>query len=174
MKIVEISVRIRLVPNVWSTILANYRIIASIEELKKFFYHILPVLQDGESFMACLASRNKRLTIEERDELGIRRGCMFHTEVLKKKLDKKVTFENFISFIFKFETDQRAYLTGNNLPFPQKSLILYMYMNPCSEIKVAQDILWYIQNLNNELIKIVMLKILQEKFFLILILIKTL
>lgn len=57
-----------------------------------------------------------------------------------------------IFFIYKFETNKYAYLTGNKVPYLDKSLVLYFYLNPCSELKVAKDTLNYILSVNNEII----------------------
>lgn len=128
-----------------------YRVVADIDQLKYFYDNVFSPLQNGESYFAALSSRAKKLSKEERIKFGAKRAEMFHTEILKKRKEE-ITFEDFLSFIYKFETNRYAYLTDNKVPYPDKSLVLYFYLNPCSELKVAQDTLNYILSVNNEII----------------------
>ena len=54
--------------------------------------------------------------------------------------------------MIQFETNKKAYLTASKMPYPDKSLVLYLYMNPCSEAAVAQDTLNRINVINKDLI----------------------
>ena len=55
---------------------------------------------------------------------------MFHTEISKVHIDEEYSWIDFLSAISKFEVNKLAYLTKKKLPYPDKSLVLYMYMNP--------------------------------------------
>ena len=47
----------------------TYKVIANIEELKWFYDNVISKPVVGESLMACLSCRNKKLEKEEREAL---------------------------------------------------------------------------------------------------------
>ena len=44
----------------------NYKFLADENELKWFFDHVITKPQEGESYLMCLASRAKKVSMEER------------------------------------------------------------------------------------------------------------
>lgn len=131
----------------------TYKVIADLDELKWFYDHILVHPRDGESYMICHSARSKKLNDDERNKYGVgKRGEMFHTEVTKKFKDKPYEWMNFLSCISKFEVNKFAYLTQNDLPYPDKCLVTYIYMNPSSEAACAEDTLNRVNEINQELI----------------------
>lgn len=129
-----------------------YKVIADIDELKYFYDKVLVKPEDGESIMICHSARAKRLTDEERKLLGTNRAEMFHTEVSKKRDNQEYTWIDFLALVSKFEVNKNAYLTKANAVYPDKSLVNYIYMNPCSEAACAQDTLRQINVINKDLI----------------------
>lgn len=129
-----------------------YKVIADIDELKWFYDHVLYKPQIGESLMACLSCRNKRLSDKERLDLKISKAEMFHTEISKPHHDQPYHWENFLAFISKFETNKLAYVTKSDMPYPDHSIVLYLYLNPCSEAKCVQDTLQRISAINADMI----------------------
>ena len=130
----------------------TYKVIANIDELKWFYDNVISKPVIGESLMACLSCRNKKLEKEEREALKISKAEMFHTEISKPIHDEEYSWINFLSFISKFETNVMAYVSKSGLPYPAKSIVLYMYLNPCSEAKVVQDTLERINAINADMI----------------------
>jgi len=130
-----------------------YNVIADIEELKYFFDNYLVKPLDGESLMAVHSARAKKLTEKERKNTGLNRAEMFHTEISKKRRDKEYTWKDFLSFISKFETNKYAYLSEKNEPYPDKSLVLYLCINPSSEAASVRDTFERISSFNSELIQ---------------------
>ena len=129
-----------------------YKVIADIDELKYFYDNVLVKPEDGESIMICHSARSKRLTDEERKLLGTNRAEMFHTEISKKRDDQEYTWTDFLALVSKFEVNKNAYLTKANAVYPDKALVNYIYMNPCSEAACAQDTLNRINVINADLI----------------------
>ena len=129
-----------------------YKVIADIDELKYFFDNVLEKPLDGESIMICHSARAKKLTDEERKLLGTNRAEMFHTEISKKRNGEDYLFEDFLSLVSKFEVNKNAYLTKTHAWYPDKSLVNYIYMNPCSEAACAQDTLERINVINKDMI----------------------
>ena len=130
-----------------------YNVIADVEELKYFFdnYFVKPL--DGESAMACFSARAKKLSEEERKDFSINRAEMFHTEISKKRRNKEYTWEDFLSFVSKFETNKLAYLSESKKPYPDKALVLYLCINPSSEAASVRDTFERISSFNSELIQ---------------------
>ena len=129
-----------------------YKVIADVNELKWFYDHVLYKPQIGESLMACLSCRNKRLSENEKAVLKISKAEMFHTEISKPHHDQPYHWENFLAFIAKFETNKLAYVTKSDMPYPDHSIVLYLYLNPCSEAKCVQDTLQRISAINADMI----------------------
>jgi hypothetical protein len=129
-----------------------YKVIADIEELKYFYDNVLVKPENGESIMICHSARAKKLNDEERKLLGTNRAEMFHTEISKKRVGEDYIFEDFLALVSKLEVNKNAYLTKAHAWYPDKSLVSYIYMNPCSEAACAQDTLNEINVINAELI----------------------
>lgn len=129
-----------------------YKVIGDINELKYFYDNVLVKPEFGESIMICHSARAKKLSEEEKKTLCLGRSEMFHTEISKKRIDEEYTWIDFLSLVSKLEVNKTAYLTKNKLPYPDTSLVSYIYMNPCSEAKCAQDTLNRINVINQDLI----------------------
>lgn len=112
----------------------NHKLIHSIDELKYFFDNILPDLQRDEVFFVSLSARNKYLTPDERETLGLGRTEMFERTIIREK-----EWRRFLKRIRRFETPDEAYLTKNNNPIPNKCIVVYFNINPSSSIKALHE-----------------------------------
>src|SRR5574344_510566 len=121
------------------------------KELRWFYDHIFVQPTAGESYMEVLSARNKALTEDERKLYHLGRSEMMKMEVLKGGQDK-ITWERFLSFCKRFNFDETSMLTDSGLPYPEKALVLYWYINPSSEIKVADELIKYIMLNKTELL----------------------
>lgn len=110
------------------------KLIHSTDEIKYFFDNILPDLQRDEVFFISLSARNKYLTPEEREEIGLGRTEMFERTIIREK-----EWHRFLKKIRRFETTEKAYLTKNNKPIPNKCIVVYFNINPSSSIKALHE-----------------------------------
>lgn len=129
----------------------TYNVIADIDELKWFFDNILQKPLIHESYAAVFAARYKKLNEQERADAGIsRRDAEFMaTQTFRLKHFQKYaevtqddgwTFDNFVKTLKRFNVDKGAYLTSGGYPLPEKCLTTIFYVNPCDEIKVADEV----------------------------------
>lgn len=141
-----------------------YNVIADLEELKWFFENVLAKPQMHESYSAVFCARYKKLTEQERTEVGIskREAEFLATQTFRVKkfhnaadfaLDDGWTFDNFIKRLRRFNTDKCAYLTTGGYPLPEKCLALIFYVNPCDEIKVADEVFEKLNNTKTAIVK---------------------
>lgn len=142
----------------------SYNVIADIEELKWFFDNILVKPQMHESYAAVFCARYKKLTDEERAEVGISkrdaefmatqtfRVRKFHNAADFEK-DDGWNFDNFIKHLRRFNVDKEAYLTGGGYPLPEKCLATIFYVNPCDEIKVADEVMSKLNDTKTAIVK---------------------
>ena len=121
------------------------------KELHWFFDHVFVQPKVGESYMEVLSARNKALTTEERETYHLGRSEMMRMEVLKGTKEK-ISWERFLSFCKRFNFDETSMLTDSGLPYPEKSLVLYFYINTSSEVKVTDKLVDYIMLNKTELI----------------------
>ena len=130
----------------------RYEVIADEAELEWFFNNVIQKPLVCESYSAVFCARYKKLTPEERQEVGIsKREAEFlatQTFSLKKIHDidnlaeeDSWTFERFVKRLRRFNVDSRAYLTTGGYPLPDKCLATIFYVNPCDEIKVADEVM---------------------------------
>lgn len=126
-----------------------YQMIANENELRWFFDHVIQKPNIYESYSMVWVSRRKKLTKEERVEFGLTTA---ESEFLKvetircgkvNSMDEPLTFtfDNFLKHVKRFNVDVGAYTTATGAPLPQKTLAVIFYINPCSEIKVADSVL---------------------------------
>lgn len=126
-----------------------YQMIADENELRWFFDHVIQKPNIYESYSMVWVSRRKKLTKEERIEFGLTTA---ESEFLKvetircgkvNSMDEPLTFtfDNFLKHVKRFNVDVGAYTTATGAPLPQKTLAVIFYINPCSEIKVADSVL---------------------------------
>ncbi len=142
----------------------SYNVIADVEELKWFFDNILVKPQMHESYAAVFCARYKKLTDEERAEVGIsKRDAEFmatQTFRVRKfhnaadfEADDGWNFDNFIKHLRRFNVDKEAYLTGGGYPLPENCLATIFYVNPCDEIKVADEVMRKLEETKTAIVK---------------------
>lgn len=141
-----------------------YNVIANIEELKWFFDNVLTKPAMHESYAAVFCARYKKLTDEERAEVGIsKRDAEFMAtqtfrvrkfrNALDFERDDGWNFDNFIKHLRRFNVDKCAYLTAGGYPLPEKCLATIFYVNPCDEIKVADEVMRKLEETKTAIVK---------------------
>jgi len=126
-----------------------YDVIASVEELKWFFDHVIQKPQVNESYTAVFVSRHKKLTKEEQEDIGLtRKEAEFlavetfrlgHFKDALYQNENNWTFEKFLKHLRRLEVNKEAYTTGKGLPLPAKTLATIFYVNPCDNLKVCRE-----------------------------------
>lgn len=141
-----------------------YKVVASEEELKWFFDHVIQKPQVNESYSMVFVCRHKKLTKEEKESLGMASN---ETEFLatqtlrlakfkeKSKIDNESnwTFNKFLQYVKRFEVNKEAYLTTEGKPLPDKALVTIFYVNPCDDIKVARRLIQKLDETSDAIIK---------------------
>ena len=141
-----------------------YKVVASEEELKWFFDHVIQKPQVNESYSMVFVCRHKKLTKEEKESLGMASN---ETEFLatqtlrlakfkeKSKIDNESswTFNKFLQHVKRFEVNKEAYLTTEGKPLPDKALVTIFYVNPCDDIKVARRLIQKLDETSDAIIK---------------------
>ena len=141
-----------------------YQMIADPEEVKWFFENVLQKPMIQESYAAVFVARFKKLSAEERVEVGIsKRDAEFmatQTFRVKKihdladlRADDGWTFENFLKKLKRFNVDKEAYTTSGGYPLPEKCLAVIFYVNPCDEIKVADEVTQKLNDTKTAIVK---------------------
>jgi hypothetical protein len=142
----------------------RYEVIADVEELKWFFDNIIVKPQMHESYAAVFCARYKKLTDDERAEVGISKkdAEFMATQTFRVKKfhnaadlaeDDGWDFQNFIKHLRRFNVDKEAYLTGGGYPLPEKCLATIFYVNPCDEIKVADEVMRKLEETKTSIVK---------------------
>ena len=142
----------------------RYEVIADVEELRWFFENVLYKPAVNEAYQAVLAARFKKLTEEERAEVGIAKNeseflmtQTFRLKGFKRAADLDTddgwNFETFLKKLRRFNVDQQAYLTTGGYPLPEKCLTTLIYVNPCDEIKVADEIMRTLEETKTAIVK---------------------
>ena len=127
-----------------------YNCIASVDELKWFFDHVIQKPQVNESYSAVFVSRHKKLTKEEQETIGLTRKeaeflatQTFRLAGFKDALnideENSWTFDMFLQRLKRFNVDKGAYTTSKGEPIPSKTLAVIFYVNPCDDIKVVRE-----------------------------------
>lgn len=141
-----------------------YNVIADVDELKWFFDNVLAKPAIHESYAAVFCARYKKLTESERAEVGISkrdaefmatqtfRVRKFHNALDFEK-DDGWNFDNFIKHLKRFNVDKGAYLTAGGYPLPEKCLATIFYVNPCDEIKVADEVMRKLEETKTAIVK---------------------
>ena len=146
------------------TITDRYEVIADEKELLWFFDNIIQKPLVHESYAAVFCARYKKLTDDERSKVGIsKRDAEFlATQTFRVKKfhdaaelsnDDGWTFENFMKHLRRFNVDNRAYLTSGGYPLPDKCLATIFYVNPCDEIKVADEVMTKLESTKTAIVK---------------------
>lgn len=126
-----------------------YDNVCSEKELKWFFDHVVMKPDLHESYSMVWVSRHKKLSKAEQKEFGLTRAesefLRVETVRCKHVHDMDVrsafTFEQFLKQVKRFNVDKEAYTTANGQPIPEKTLAVIFYVNPCSELKVADRVM---------------------------------
>lgn len=88
-------------------------------ELKKFFDLYVPDSLPNEVYFISLSARNKYLTPEEKEELGLGK-----TEMMERRIIREKNWNKFIRSIRKFETNERAITSKNGFCIPKKCMTI--------------------------------------------------
>jgi len=131
----------------------SYKFLGDEAELKWFFDHILVKPELNESYLMCIASRAKKVSSDERSRIQLGRGEMMREQVVTTRGKEKLwDFNWFKSFIYRYECPYEGMVTKSGDPYPQESLVLYFYVNPSDEHKVAMDSMTFTNGILNDLI----------------------
>ena len=132
-----------------------YNIIGDEEELKWFFENIVQKPLLYESYLAVFICRHKKLTDEEKLTLGIsRRNAEFLAhQSFRLSSKKEWEFKHFLSTVKRFNVDEGAYLTEQDLPLPTKTLAVLFYVNPSDNIKVANALVKEFNEISEAIVK---------------------
>lgn len=134
----------------------TYKFVFDKGTLRAFYDAVFdthPLKSDDEYRLVAASSRNKGLTEEERAYYGISNKEMYKTEPIF--LDG---WTEFYSKICQFECNVDGFLTKlTQVPLPQKTLTLYMNLNPISIRKsflyrfdqMSEVVKMYVRNQNN-------------------------
>lgn len=129
-----------------------YKIVSSEKELENFYKKVIDNgLGSGESYMFALSCRHKKLTDEQKKTLGVGRSEMMRTYILRSH-KHGLKFDNFKEAVYSYECRKEGLLTSKGFPYPENGLVLYMYLNPCSEVDCVDDTVTYALNLKTELV----------------------
>ena len=133
----------------------TYKVIANEDELKWFFDFAInkPLLY--ESYLAVFVCRHKKLTEQEKQEIGLsRRNAEFLShQSFRLNKNQEWLFRNFLCDLRKFEVNKNAYLTSNDEPLPEKTLAILFYINPCDDIKVSEKLVQEYNEINESILK---------------------
>ena len=141
-----------------------YPVIASVEELKWFFDHVIQRPAVNESYSAVFVSRHKKLTREQREELGLTRKeseflatVTFKLRAIKdaqRKDDQELwTFDQFLKTLRRLEVNKLAYTTAKGEPIPTSTISTVFYVNPCDDMKVCRKFVEEYNDVNEAISK---------------------
>jgi hypothetical protein len=129
-----------------------YHIVEDENEMKWFFDHIISKPEPWESYMICLSARSKKLTPDEREMYQLGRGEMMRTEIIRSK-GGNWNFNIYKQGSYKYNCNKNAMLTKTGLPYPEKCLVCYAYVNPSDELKCVSDTFEFYNKIQQELIE---------------------
>ena len=141
-----------------------YPVIASVEELKWFFNHVIQRPAVNESYSAVFVSRHKKLTKEQREELGLTRKeseflatVTFKLRTIKdaqRKDDQELwTFDQFLKTLRRLEVNKLAYTTAKGEPIPTSTISTIFYVNPSDDMKVCRKFVEEYNDVNEAISK---------------------
>ncbi len=132
-----------------------YKIVSDVAEVRKFFDYLLRRTSPkaGEDFMLCLAARNKTLDDNECKHYAIGRSEMLRTEIVHGRRGKSINTDSFIKKLALMQCSKTGLLTNSDCAFPDKCLVTYVYVNPCSELNCIDDTVEFASNLKKELLQ---------------------
>ena len=141
-----------------------YQMVADEDEIKWFFDNVVQKPMIHESYAAVFVARFKKLSDEERAEVGVakREAEFMSTQTFRVKkihdladlqADDGWNFTNFMKHVLRFNVDKMAYTTSGGYPLPEKCLAIIFYVNPCDEIKVADEVTQKLQETKTAIVK---------------------
>ena len=131
----------------------HYKLISDMNELKWYFDHIIAKPNYDEAYAFCMSSRHKKLTQEEREELGQSSDDeMLDPQVVFPGRNGEWDFFRWAKGIMKYEVPKLAYTTRKGKPFLEKTLVVYSTPNPSDERGVVKDLKQYIAVHEQELV----------------------
>ena len=141
-----------------------YPVIASVEELKWFFNHVIQRPAVNESYSAVFVSRHKKLTKEQREELGLTRKeseflatVTFKLRTIKdaqRKDDQELwTFDQFLKTLRRLEVNKLAYTTAKGESIPTSTISTIFYVNPGDDMKVCRKFVEEYNDVNEAISK---------------------
>ena len=128
-----------------------YKIVSDENEVKWFYDHMLRDLKPGEAWMMCLGARDKKLSEEERKIYKLGRSEMMDEKIIRYH-HTGTGWKWFIEALYKFETNKKGVTTEDGLPYPEKCLVIYFTVNPCSSLACAHDTVDYANKLDREMV----------------------
>lgn len=128
-----------------------YKIVQDESEMKWFFDHVIVPPRAYETYMVCLAARNKKLDEDERKTHRLGRGEMMRTELIRRR-GGDWNFNVYKQAAYKYNCDENAMLTKSGLPYPQKSLVCYACVNPADELDCVNDTFQFYERIQYELL----------------------
>lgn len=129
-----------------------YKIVEDETELKWFFDHVITKPEPYETYMVCLSARAKKLDEKERKIYQLGRGEMMRTEIIRRK-GGNWNFDIWKQALYKYNCDKNAMLTKTGLPYPEKVLVCYCYVNPSDELNCVDDTITFYNAINKELLQ---------------------
>ena len=108
--------------------------IHDVEELKYFYDNILQPLEKNEIYFLSLSARNKYLSTEEREELGLGRTEMFERTIIRER-----TWEKFLKKVRSYERNKESFLTKKGFAIPSKCITIYFNVNPSNVLKAYNE-----------------------------------
>ena len=129
-----------------------YKLVADENEMKWFFDHILEPPEVFETYMVCLSARGKRIPPEEREIYQLGRGEMMRTELIRRK-GGNWNFDIYKQAPYKYNCHKSAMLTKSGLPYPEKCLVCYAYVNPSDELDCVDDTVVFYDKIKSELVR---------------------
>jgi len=110
-----------------------YDFIYDEQQIKKMF-NILKPLEKDEVYFISLSARKKYLTDEEKENIQLTKMEMF-----QRKLVKEYKFSHFLKTVKEYEMRIGSVLSkGNDTIVPQKCMLIYLTINPCSSSRALK------------------------------------
>ena len=129
-----------------------YKLVADENEMKWFFDHILEPPEVFETYMVCLSARGKKIPPEEREIYQLGRSEMMRTELIRRK-GRNWNFDIYKQAPYKYNCHKSAMLTKSGLPYPEKCLVCYCYVNPSDELDCVDDTVVFYDKIKSELVR---------------------
>lgn len=120
-------------------------------ELKWFYDNMLRDLKPGETWMICLAAREKALTDDERKLYFLGRSEMMRESIIRFHSVGQ-PYKWFSEAVWAYNMDKHGLTTKNGLPYPDKTMMVYLTVNPCSSYECVKDIKRRIADEESELV----------------------